>query len=65
MDDILEAKFEQIMVDALVRAEKLNPDISEVDFYSGLKVMQKKFVDRLDQARSDAGLDLEHAGFTF
>lgn len=58
MDEILEAKFEQIMVDAIVRAETLDPDMDDEDFLAGLRVMQLKLEERVQQARGDAGLEI-------
>lgn len=65
MDDVMEAKFEQIMVDAIVRAETLDPDMAHTDFYEGLRVMQRKLADRVEEARLDAGVELDHRSFTF
>jgi len=58
MDEILEAKFEQIMADAIVRAETLDPDIDPEDFLRGLRVMQLKLEERVQQARGEAGLEI-------
>lgn len=65
MDDVLEAKFEQIITDAIVRAETLDPDMAHTDFYEGMRVMQRKLNDRVEEARADAGVEFDHRGFTF
>ena len=58
MDEVLEAKFEQIMVDAIVRAETLDPDMDPEDFLIGLRVMQTKLEERIQDARGAAGLEI-------
>jgi hypothetical protein len=66
MDEVAEAKFEQIMVDAIVRAETIDPDMDDEDFLAGLRIMQLKLNERTEQARKDAGIEeLDHRGFTF
>ena len=66
MDDLVEAKFEQIIVDAIVRAETLDPDMAHTDFYEGLRVMQRKLTQRVEEARLDAGIEpADHRSFTF
>lgn len=57
MDDVTEAKFEQIMVDALVRAETIDADMPYTDFFHGLCVMKRKLDERIDEARADAGIE--------
>ena len=66
MDDVTEAKFEQIIVDAIARAETLDPDMPFTDFYQGLLVMKRKLDERVDMARADAGVEPpDFRGFTF
>ena len=66
MDDIKQAKFEQIITDAIVRAETIDPDMPFTEFFEGLRVMHEKLSDRLEEARADAGIEPgDHRSFTF
>lgn len=66
MDDVTEAKFEQIMVDAIVRAETIDADMPHDTFYWGLRVMLQKLNERVEDARRDAGIEPpDHRSFTF
>jgi DNA-binding transcriptional regulator YdaS (Cro superfamily) len=46
------------MVDAIVRAETLDPDIDPDAFLRGLRVMQNKLEERVQDARGEAGLEI-------
>jgi hypothetical protein len=58
MDELMEVLFEQVMVDAISQAERLDPDIDPEDFLAGLRAMRRKLEERIQSARGEAGLEI-------
>lgn len=58
MDEVTEAKFEQIATDAIVRAERVECGVE--DFVEGLRTMLISVKERYDSACEEHGIEPEY-----